>query len=68
MEGVVDYASRFEALEEEFAELKAQNATMLIQQNEMIELLKNKVPDMFNKSSRNETKLRPAAPNDFDSD
>jgi hypothetical protein len=57
MEGVVDYASCFKTLEEEFAELKAQNATILSQQNDIIELLKNKVPDMFSKTPKADMKL-----------
>jgi hypothetical protein len=68
MEGVVDYASRFETLEEEFAELKAQNATMLSQQNDIIELLKLKLPDYLTPTRKNDSKLRPATPNDFDRD
>jgi hypothetical protein len=68
MEGVVDYASRFETLEEEFAELKAQNATMLSQQNDIIELLKLKLPDYLTPTRKNDSKLRPATPNDFDGD
>jgi hypothetical protein len=64
MEGVVDYVSRFETLEEEFAELKAQNATMLSQQNDIIELLKLKLPDYLTPTPKNNSKLQPATLND----
>jgi hypothetical protein len=68
MEGVIDYVSCFETLEEKFTELKAQNATMLSQQNNIIELLKLKLPDYLTPTQKNDSKLRPAMPNNFDRD
>jgi hypothetical protein len=40
-----EQTSRLELLEEEFMEIKVQNATVMSQQNDIIELLKIKIPN-----------------------
>jgi hypothetical protein len=63
-----EQTSRLKLLEEEFTEIKAQNATMMRQQNDIIELLKIKLPDYLTPTPKNESKLQPAALNDFSGD
>jgi hypothetical protein len=63
-----EQTSHLELLEEEFMKIKVQNATMMRQQNDIIELLKIKLPDYLTPTPKNDLKLRPVAPNDFDGD
>jgi hypothetical protein len=63
-----EYTNCLELLEEEFMEIKAQNATMMRQQNDIIQLLKVKLPDYLTPTPKNDLKLRPAMLNDFNGD
>jgi hypothetical protein len=52
-----EQTNHLKLLEEEFTEIKVPNATMMSQQNDIIELLKVKLPDYLTPTPKNDLKL-----------
>jgi hypothetical protein len=52
-----EQTSHLELLEEEFTKIEAQNATVMSQQNDIIELLKIKIPNYLTPTPKNNLKL-----------
>jgi hypothetical protein len=63
-----EQSSCLKLLEEEFMEIKVQNATIMSQQNNIIELLKSRIPNYLTPIPKPDMKLWPAIPNDFERD
>ena len=71
MDAEMDQPARLETLEEEFAQLKAQNMTIMSQQAQILQKLRGTVPALTSptitpNSRTSDSKLKPAPPNEFD--
>jgi nucleotide-binding universal stress UspA family protein len=71
MDAERDQPARLETLEEEFAQLKAQNMTIMTQQAQILQKLGGTVPALTSPtvtpiSGASDSKLKPAPPNEFD--
>jgi hypothetical protein len=70
MDANADQPARLETLQEEFAQLKAQNATIMSQQVQILQQLGGAIPTLTSPTTMpsSDTKLRPALTNEFDGD
>jgi hypothetical protein len=70
MDADADQPARMEILEEEFAQLKAQNTTIMNQQAQILQKLGGAIATLTSPTTTlsSDTKLKPASPNDFNRD
>jgi hypothetical protein len=68
MDTNVDQPAQLETLEEEFTQLKAQNATIMSQQVQILQKIRGAIPTLTSLTTMasSETKLKSASLNDFD--
>jgi hypothetical protein len=70
MDADADQPAQMEILKEEFTQLKAQNATIMNQQAQILQKLGGAIPTLTPPTTTpsSDTKLKLASPNDFDRD
>jgi hypothetical protein len=66
MDADMDQPAQLEILEEEFAQLKAQNATIMSQQAQILQKLRGMIPTLTSPTTTLSSKLKPASPINFD--